>query len=62
MYLLLYCRRDVELPLLQHDVVCLDLQSPGLLLRLEGDEAVALGHPGPVLDNLGLLHIAECRK
>ena len=59
-YLLLYCRRNVELPLLQHDVVRLDLQSPRLLLRLECNEAVTFRDPRPILDDLGLLHIPEC--
>ena len=35
------------------------LQPPGLLLGLEGDEAVPLADPGPVLDDLGLLHVPE---
>ena len=35
------------------------LQPPGLLLGLEGDEAVALADPSPVLDDLGLLHVPE---
>ena len=38
------------------------LQSPRLFLRLECDEAVTLGDPRPVLDDLGLLHIPECRE
>ena len=38
------------------------LQPPSLLLGLEGDEAVPLADPGPVLDDLGLLHVPERRE
>ena len=35
------------------------LQSPGLLLGLKSHKAVSFWHPGPVLDDLCLLHIAK---
>ena len=38
------------------------LQSPGLLLGLKSHKAVSFGDPGPVLDDLGLLHVPERRE
>ena len=35
------------------------LQSPGFLLGLKSHKAVSFGDPGPVLDDLCLLHIAK---
>ena len=48
--------QDLDMAVSNHEV---HLQSPGLLFGLKGHKAVPFRDPGPVLDDLCLLHIAE---